>query len=408
MSAAAGATGAGRLTLLMCAAEALGMTGFAAYPSFLPLLSDLWHLTGAEAGLIGGAFFFGYMVAVPFLSGATDRIDARLIYIASCLLMVAGTLGFALAAHGVWSGALFQSLCGAGLAGCYMPGLRVLTDRVPPEAGTRHIAFYTSSFGIGTSLSLLLAGGLGRVSDWRIAIALMSIGPLLAAALVLVGVTRQPPPASAEARWLPRFGPVLAHGRVRRLVTGYAVHCWELFGLRSWMVAFIAFAYGLTAAQAWLTPTEAAALINLLGQPASILGNEAASRFGRSRWIVAVMLASGLLCWLAGASAAAPWWLMLCLLALYNSAVMADSAALTAGLVHAAPAAHRGAAMALYSLGGFGAGFVAPMVFGATLDAGGGDANPVAWGFAFATLGAGCLLWGLSETCRREPAMPKS
>ena len=98
MSAAGGATGAGRLTLLMCAAEALGMTGFAAYPSFLPLLSDLWHLTGAEAGLIGGAFFFGYMVAVPFLSGATDRIDARVIYIASCLLMTSGTLGFALPA----------------------------------------------------------------------------------------------------------------------------------------------------------------------------------------------------------------------------------------------------------------------------------------------------------------------
>ena len=385
---------AGRLTLLMCTAEALGMTGFAAYPSFLPLLSDLWRLTGTEAGLIGGAFFFGYMVAVPFLSGATDRVDARVIYIASCLLMAFGTLGFALAARGMWSGALFQALCGAGLAGCYMPGLRVLTDRVPSQAGTRHIAFYTSTFGIGTSLSLLLAGGLGRVSDWRVAIALTSIGPMLAAGLVLIGVAHQPPPASAQAHWLPRFGPVLAHGRVRRLVAGYAVHCWELFGLRSWMVAFIAFAYGLTAAQAWFTPTEAAALINLLGQPASILGNEAASRFGRSRWIVIVMLASGLLCWLAGASAAAPWWLMLCLLALYNCAVMADSAALTAGLVHAAPAAHRGAAMALYSLGGFGAGFVAPMVFGATLDAAGGAASATAWILAFATLGAGCLIWG--------------
>lgn len=88
-----------RLTLLMCAAETLGMTGFAAYPSFLPLLTGVWRLSGAEAGLIGGALFFGYMLAVPFLSGATDRIDARLVYVASCVLMAAGTLGFALLAR---------------------------------------------------------------------------------------------------------------------------------------------------------------------------------------------------------------------------------------------------------------------------------------------------------------------
>lgn len=72
-----------RLTLLMCAAEVLGMTSLAAYPSFLTELSALWSLSGAEAGFIGGAFFFGYMVAVPFLSGATDRVDARLVFVLS-------------------------------------------------------------------------------------------------------------------------------------------------------------------------------------------------------------------------------------------------------------------------------------------------------------------------------------
>ncbi|MDP3873832.1 MAG: MFS transporter [Methyloversatilis sp.] len=391
-----------RLTLLMCAAEALGMTGFAAYPSFLPLLAGVWQLSGAEAGLIGGAFFFGYMVAVPFLSGVTDRVDARIVYVASCVLMAGGTLGFALFARGMWTGAFFQALCGAGLAGCYMPGLRVLTDRVSTARSNRPIAFYTASFGIGTSLSLLLAGALGNLMDWRIAIALMAAGPLLAAVIVFMGTAPHAPPGAADAHWLPRFGPVLAHPRVRQLVTGYAVHCWELFGLRSWMVAFIAFAYGLSSAQAALSPTEAAALINLLGLPASILGNEMAGRVGRRRWIVAMMIASGLLCWLAGASAALPWWLMLCVLALYNTAVMADSASLTAGLVHAAPAAQRGAAMALYSLGGFGAGFIAPLVFGGVLDMTGGITSPVAWTFACGTLGVGCLLWALSAL--RRPA----
>ena len=203
-----------RLTLLMCAAETLGMTGFAAYPSFLPLLTGAWQLSGAEAGLIGGAFFFGYMVAVPFLSGVTDRIDARVVYMASCVLMAGGTLGFALLARGVWSGAFFQALCGAGLAGCYMPGLRVLTDRVSTDLSNRPIAFYTASFGIGTSLSLLLAGVLGNLMDWRIAIALMAVGPLLAAVIVFAGTGPHAPPGAADAHWLPRFGPVLESGGI--------------------------------------------------------------------------------------------------------------------------------------------------------------------------------------------------
>ena len=70
---------------------------------------------------------------------------------------------------------------------------------------------------------------------------------------------------------------------------------------------------------------------------------------------------------------------------------MSDSAALTAGLVAAAPPTQRGAAMAVYSLFGFGAGFLAPMLFGATLDAAGG--GPFGWALACATLSAGGLVW---------------
>jgi MFS family permease len=83
---------------------------------------------------------------------------------------------------------------------------------------------------------------------------------------------------------------------------------------------------------------------------------------------------------------------MLLLLAIYFIAIMSDSAALTAGLVETTPPHARGAAMAVYSFGGFGAGFVAPLVFGAVLDLAGGKADPLAWGLAFGSLGIGCLM----------------
>lgn len=370
------------------------MTGFAAYPAFLTLLRDTWSISNSEAGFIGGAFFAGYMAAVPFLSPLTDRIDARRIYIGSCLLAVLSHLAFAFLAQGVFTAALFQAMAGAGLGGTYMPGLRALTDRVVGPRQSRYVSFYTAAFGVGTSLSLLLAGWLGRMVSWESAFGLLAAGPFLAAFLVFFVLRPLSPPSSGTARpgLLHSFA-VLRDRAVLGYVLRYAVHCFELFGLRSWMVAFILFAYGLTrSGHPLLGATEAAALINFLGIPVSILGNETAMRLGRPRYIPWAMMASGLLAWAAGFSSTWPWWAMLVLLGLYFIAVMSDSAALTAGLVEATPPQARGAAMAVYSFAGFGSGFAAPLVFGAVLDLAGGKADSVAWGLAFGSLGIGCLI----------------
>ncbi len=392
----------GRTVIGLCLAEVLSMTGFAAYPAYLAELRDLWGLSSSAAGLIGGAFFAGYMTAVFFLSAATDRVDARRVHIGSCLLSAGSLVGFAVLASGLASAAFFQVLSGAGLAGTYMPGLKALTDLVDGPRQSRYISFYTSAFGIGTSLSLLLAGWLGRILPWPGVFALLAAGPLAAAALVWGTLAAYPPPATTDE--LPALFPrpaVLRLPGVSAFLVRYAAHCWELFGLRSWMVAFLLFGYGLAAAAPpGLAATEAAALINLLGIPASILGNETAMRVGRARFIAIAMGASGLLAWGAGFSALLSAGAMLAVLALYYIAVMSESAALTAGLVEATPAHVRGAVMAFYSFAGFGAGFLAPIAFGAVLDAAGGKEAPAAWGLAFGSLGAGCLLSALAAMGR--------
>jgi MFS family permease len=61
-----------------------------------------------------------------------------------------------------------------------------------------------------------------------------------------------------------------------------------------------------------------------------------------------------------------------------------------------------GAAMAVYSFAGFGAGFVAPLVFGAVLDLAGGKADSFAWGLAFGSLGIGCLTASVGAALQRR------
>ncbi len=380
-----------RIIALLCMAEVLSMTGFSTYPALLAPLRESWRMSGTEAGLIGGVFFAGYMAAVPLLSGLTDRVDARRVYALSTLLAAGGTLGFGLLAQGVWSACLCQAIAGAGLAGTYMPGLKALTDRVAGPLQSRFVAFYTSSFGIGASVSLLLGGWIEGRLGWEWAFMLCSAGPLLAGALVLralAPVAPTPLPRSAHALFDPRS--ILADRATLGYVLGYAAHSWELFGLRAWMVAFIAFAYALSpGADIPWEPAAAAAAINLLGIPASILGNEIAGRAGRARYIVAVMVASAVLACLTGFAAPLGWWLALLLVSLHFVAVMADSAALTAGLVAATPPMKRGATLAVYSFFGFGAGFLGPLAFGMVFDLAGGGGR-LAWGLAFASLGVGC------------------
>jgi hypothetical protein len=101
------------------------------------------------------------------------------------------------------------------------------------------------------------------------------------------------------------------------------------------------------------------------------------------------MIGSGAIALVLGFLAAAPLWLLAGLLVLYGLLIMADSGALTAGAVMAATPGRRGATMALHSLLGFGTGFVAPLAFGAVLDLAGGSGAGLAWGLAFALMGAG-------------------
>lgn len=372
-----------RITLLLCTAETLGMAGFALFAALLPQFQALWGLSNTEAGWIGGGFFLGYMLAVPVLTGLTDRHDARLIYLAAMLLTAVASAGFVFA-DGFWSALLWRVLAGIGLAGTYMPGLKALSERIDGASQSRAIAFYTASFGLGTALSFTLSGELAKLGGWQLPALLSGACALLAWALVYWGLA----PKAVEA-YAPRNLLDLAPLRNRAVLAyclAYAMHNLELFALRAWLVAFVVFSGHLQGVDPWLSGTWVAMLATLIGMPSSILGNELALRFGRQRWLIGVMLSSALLAAVVGLGAALPFWVMLGLILIYAVTVTADSASLTAGLVSVAPASHRGAAMALYSCTGFTGAFLGPLLFGMTLDTL-GDQQLLGWWAAFALMG---------------------
>ena len=386
-------------TPLMLMAQTCALLGFACYAVVLTTLQDEWHLSNLQSGLIASAFFFGYMLMVPLATALTDRVDAKKVYLVGGLSATCGLLGMSLFAYNFWTALIFMALNGVGLAGTYMPGLKILSDRIKTGELTRHIAFYTAFFGIGTGFSYLCSGWILNSLGWRYVFGIIALGPFTAFLIVFLFI-----PALAHEKWhgpirirlhdifpVDKWRLVLQDKTASGFIFGYTAHSIELFASRSWIVAFFGFCAMMTGDPFLLTATTLAGVINFFGVPASIIGNEIALRIGRQQWIFIVMLSSAAfgvaLAWSTGQS----WWLIIALAVGHTIFIMADSATLTAGLVISAKENIKGAAMGLHSLMGFGGGLLGPAIFGFVLDLTGSRASQISWVWAYAAV----VIWGV-------------
>ncbi|ACN13270.1 predicted permease of the major facilitator superfamily (MFS) [Desulforapulum autotrophicum HRM2] len=383
---------AAALIAVMCMAQVLGMLGVFAFPAMLPHFMDLWALTNSQAGWISGIYFAGYSIAVPVLTSLTDRIDSRKIYLVSCFVSMIANLGFGIFSQGFWTAIVFRALCGIGLAGTFIPGLKVLIDRLKAPFLPRAISFYTACFGLGLNASFYYAGVIFEWFGWKPVFFIA--GACSGFVLLLCLMILVPMPIEKKESSLSGilsaldFRPVWQNSGARTYIIAYMCHMWEMFAARSWMVAFLTFSITLHAGSTpFMAPTTVMAVAGISGMFASILFGELAVKFGRHRIVSAVMTVSGLLSLGIGFMADLPFPALVCLCIAYTFFFQGDSAAIHAGVITAADPDRRGATMALQSLAGFAAASLSPIVVGVVLDLTGGGNSPFSWGLTFATMG---------------------
>jgi predicted MFS family arabinose efflux permease len=378
------------LIVAMCVGQLGNLLPHVAVPAVMPQhLMPFWQLSGAQAGLMAGAFAFGYMVAVPVLTTLTDRIDARNILLVGSTALALATLAFGLFANGLWSAMMIWGLAGVGFAGAYMPGLKALTDRLPPGDSSRSVTLYTSSFSFGVGLSFLVCQLVAGQFGWRWAFLVSGLGPFV---MVVVCLAMPPVKPLPTQRRLLDFGPVLRNRPAMGYVLGYGAHCFELYGIRTWIVAFWSFVAARHAGAAWVGPVAVSVVFSLIAMPASILGNEAALRFGRHRTLTVLMILSAAVAVALGLSIETSPVLLLVLLLLYAFTVPADSGALTSGMTMNAAPSHKGATMAMHTTVGFGLSALGAWAAGVTLDLAGGPGRASAWFAMFGLLACSILL----------------
>ncbi|HEX2443726.1 MAG TPA: MFS transporter [Vicinamibacterales bacterium] len=390
-----------KVAIALSATLVFSMAGFSTFSAVVTTLRDEWALSNTAIGWSSGIFYAGYTMLVPWLAAMSDRVDPRRILVGSIALSAAASAAFGGLANGLEGALACQLAGGIGLAGIYMPGVKALSDHVKGPRQGRYVSFYTSSFTIGTSASFLLAGLVSSRLGWRWAFGAAAIAQAFAALIVFRWVPHrtqsnllEPPRTSSNP-----FVSVFRTREAMDYIVGYAAHMWELFAMRSWLVPFLAYSLSRQPDGAGgSTAAAAASIVTLVGVPASIGGQEVASRIGPRRHIVRTMAASAAVAAIVGWMAPLPFPVVVLLCSIYSITISADSAPLTAAAIAAAPPGARGATMAVHSTLGFAVAFAGSLAIGALLDLLGGD-TPLAWGIAFIAMGASSALgvWRLRK-----------
>ena len=356
-------------------------------------LMPLWGMTNSQAGLLAAAYAAGYMAAVPLLSALTDRYDARRILLMGSLCSALSTLAFAVLATSWLAGMVCWALAGASFAGAYMPGLRALTDRLQAEDTSRSITLYTSSYSMGVGFSFLVSQLVAEAWGWRWSFGITGLGPLIMAFVAWQMSPVRPVPTGGH---LLDVRPVLRNRPAMAYILSYGAHCFELYGFRTWLVAFWTFVIARHQGGSLPEPVTVSFWASLLAMPASIIGNELSLRYGRQRAITWIQVISALTALSVGLWAGGSAWVLLVLILFYAITVPADSGSLTAGMMSHAQPQFKGLTLAMHSTVGFGLSALSGWMVGLALDSQGGGQEPQAWLAAFGVLAAGVMLGPLA------------
>lgn len=357
------------------------------YSAVLPLIVDEWGLTGVEAGVVFSAFQAGYLVAIVPAGILADRHSPRWVIAVGATGTGVPTLIFAGFASGMLSGTFLRFLSGMFVAGVYVPGIRFVSDWFPSERRGRAIGLYIGTFELGSGLSFVFATVAAETFDWRLAVALTSVGTLVVAPAVL-GLTRDAPGRTTTTSSGFDFG-ILRNREFLSAVSIYSWHNWELFGVRNWLLAFLVAAPAFVALDSTLLPGLLVGAMIVMSGVGNACGGWMSDRFGRPRTIAVGLASSAVLSSIFGFLDGLSLVALATVTLVYGFVLAVDSAPTSTLVTEVVDDTHIGTALSIQSLAGFSTTVVSPVVFGIALDRAG-------YAVAFPTLASGALLGVLS------------
>jgi MFS family permease len=346
------AAGKTRSVTVLALAAVLSMSLWFVSAAILPEIVAEAGIGPGRAAALSSAVQIGFVIGALAMAvhGTADRYDPRRVMLLSALIAAAANLALLATPLGGWAQVVLRALTGAGLAGVYPVGMKVLVGWGTRDRGAL-VGLFVGAVTVGSALPHLLAyfGG----PDWRatvVAASAMAVAGGLCATAAGLG------PQHARAA---RFDPgalriAWTDRRVRLAYIGYLGHMWELYAFWAWIGVALAGSFepalgeGATSA-ARLVTFAAIALGGVLCQPAGLL----ADRIGKARVAEGAMAVSAAAGLATAAAFGGPVWLVAVLVLVWGAAVIPDSAQFSALVADAAPSDRAGSLLALQTALGF-------------------------------------------------------
>lgn len=355
----------------MCAMLMTALLPFSGYVAALPFIQEEWDAGGMAAGAAFSAYLAGYAVAALLILPATDRIPARIVFLASAATSVVGNALFPLAAFDVLSASALRFIAGVGLVGLYMPGLRLIAAAFPASARGAAMGMYVTAFYAANAVSLFVSGILLDDFEWRRALLIVSAASALSVPMAFALTLGRDAGAPSSSGGGGLRLSALADKRSRTFVIGYSLHAMELYAVRVWLPGLLAAAQvarGADTAQAAASAATLGGIALAAGSVGPVMGGALSDRFGRAASAMAIFALSGVCCLAIGWAASAPWQIAIALACVLGWATAADSSIYSTAIAETSPPEALGSSMALQAFFGFMGGVIGPIYMGAILD----------------------------------------
>ena len=223
---------------------------FMTYAASLPTLSREWAMTATQAGLVQTCFTAGFGISLFLTSWLADHVGARRMFVWSCWSGALAALAFALGARSYEQALWLYGLVGLSQGGSYTPAIMLVAQQLPPSRRGGGVGWVLAGMSAGYVGSISLAIGLIARFDYRVAFVACALGTLVGAVFGSVAAAKVENRVAGErARTVPHLS-LLTERRSLLLTIGYVGHCWELFGMWTWVPAFLIASLGARIAEA--------------------------------------------------------------------------------------------------------------------------------------------------------------
>jgi MFS family permease len=335
--------------------QMLAMALWFSASAVVPALRAEWGVSSAGARALTVAVQLGFVTGAlgSALVNLADRLRLPVIIATSAALGATATIALAALSDGLASAIPLRFLTGCALAGVYPVGMRLMASWFERRRGFA-LGVLIGALTLGAALPQLLNGA--TTLPWRGVLAAAAALALLAAA-VAIALLRVGPHVAPSPPFAPGYVVHMFRDRRQRLVNfGYLGHMWELYGVWTWLPAYVAASYAAWRAGAdtrLAVGVTGFAAIGVAGAAGCLVVGRLADRHGRAETTIAAMAASGACCLLAAAAYGLHPAVLVPLLLVWGATVNADSAQFSAALTEIADRRYVGTALTAQTAAGF-------------------------------------------------------